>query len=94
MCIFCGNNPDAFICAKCSNIFINASLESIKLLYDLAVEKGYIDKAKALEQFIQEEEDNRQLKPSRFDRKANATTKKFKRPKDRKVDRFKKNRFG
>ena len=62
-CLFCGTERDAkrvdstaksYICSNCVQTLVNLSQEQLRKAYDLATEKGYSNKAKAIESFITE----------------------------------------
>ena len=62
-CLFCsgqgpnyklGPNVD-FICSSCVQQLLSASQEDLKRAYTKAIEKGYQNKAKAIESFLDEE---------------------------------------
>ena len=63
-CLFCNcpeNNykagPDTdFICSPCVQILLQGNQIELKRAYDKAIEKGYPNKARAIESFLQPEE--------------------------------------
>ena len=64
LCSLCGTDRDsekvektaeAYICASCVQLLLNESPEKLQKAYALAVEKGYRDKAQAIQSFIMEE---------------------------------------
>lgn len=65
-CVFCHqqekhNCPhdkevSSFVCSRCVQKFLLMSQEQIKGAYNLAVEKGYLEKASWLKRFIDDEE--------------------------------------
>ena len=62
MCLFCGGGePDYrpepktdFICSKCVQIMLEADQEQLRRAYKLAMGKGYANKARAIESFLEE----------------------------------------
>jgi len=65
-CLFCGfpetgYRPEAekeFICPECVQILISADQEDLNRAYSLAIEKGYPNKARAIQSFLIPEEIN------------------------------------
>jgi len=62
MCNFCNEERDSeridksatsYICAKCVQLLINQSQENLLKAYNLAVRKGYSDKARAIKSFLE-----------------------------------------
>jgi len=59
-CLFCNNQernykPDPhvdFICGRCVVLLADASQEDLKKAHTLAIEKGYLNKANAIESFL------------------------------------------
>ena len=82
-CLFCFNlekkykhNPGTdFICSRCVQLFLMADQKELKSAYEKAIDKGYTDKAKAIESF---------LIPEGFDEQRKPVTKKRGRHTDRK----------
>jgi hypothetical protein len=71
-CLFCGfpengYRPDAgkeFICSQCVQLLLSADRVELKRAYNKAIEKGYSNKARAIESFlIPEGQINGQRKP-------------------------------
>jgi len=71
-CLFCGFSenryrPDSdkeFICFKCVQLFLSADKSELIRTYNKAIEKGYPNKARAIESFlIPEEKINGQRRP-------------------------------
>ena len=61
-CLFCGMERDskkidsgarAYICSNCVQTLVNLSQEQLRKAYELATEKGYENKAKAIESFME-----------------------------------------
>ncbi len=44
----------AYICASCVQLLLNESQENLQKAYALAIEKGYQDKARAIQSFMME----------------------------------------
>ena len=65
-CLFCGfpesrYRPDAdkeFICSECVQTLISADQKDLERAYSLSIEKGYPNKASAIESFLIPEEIN------------------------------------
>jgi hypothetical protein len=65
-CLFCGlpekgypSDPDKeFICSRCVQILLSADQEDLNRAYRKAIEKGYPNKARAIESFLMPEEIN------------------------------------
>ena len=64
LCLFCngkelnykpGPNVD-FICSRCVQLFLSADQNDLKKAYIKAIEKGYPDRARAIESFLHEDE--------------------------------------
>jgi hypothetical protein len=59
-CLFCGNleknyksDPgNDFICSRCVQMLTSADQAELKRAYNKAIEKGYLNKAKAIESFL------------------------------------------
>ena len=70
-CLFCNNQernykPDPhvdFICGGCVVLLADASQEDLKKAHTLAIEKGYLNKANAIESFLIPEGKDEQRKP-------------------------------
>ncbi len=65
-CLFCNEETDSkkvdkgavgYICGTCVQILINSSQERLLRAYNLATEKGYAGKAKAIQSFMEVESD-------------------------------------
>ena len=93
-CVFChrdertykpAKDVEYFICGTCTRRLVNADQDVIKHGYQLAIEKGYQDKAEALESFIEGENIGEQTNKRRklrnitkhFDRKGSRRTSGF-----------------
>jgi hypothetical protein len=82
-CLFCNDSekeynpgPGAdFICSQCIQLFLGADQEELKRAYEKAIDKGYTNKARAIESF---------LIPEGFDGQRKPVTKKRRRLTDRK----------
>ena len=70
-CLFC-NLPEPnykpeshidFICGRCVILLADASQEDLKKAHTLAIEKGYLNKANAIESFLISEGKDEQRKP-------------------------------
>jgi hypothetical protein len=65
-CLFCNRDeknykPDKstyFICSKCVQLLYSTDQESLSRAYEKAIEKGYSNKARAIESFLMPEETN------------------------------------
>ena len=66
-CLFCNQeepkhkpdkNAQEIICSNCFQLLLNADKEDLKRSHELATEKGYRNKAKAIESFIELEMPN------------------------------------
>ncbi len=65
-CLFCNEfeqkyNPESnkyFICSRCVQLFLSADQEDLLKAHSKAVEKGYSNKARAIESFLIPEETN------------------------------------
>ena len=84
VCLFCNGKdkkykPETdieFICSLCVQLLLGADREDLKRAHIKAIDKGYSNKAKAIESFLTEDEIE-QRKPTRynqrtFDRKGTA----------------------
>ena len=69
-CLFCGTNRDkervdksakAYLCGTCVQTLFNLSQEQLNHAHQLSVDKGYLDKVKAIKCFMEVEE-NEQAK--------------------------------
>ena len=73
VCLFCNGkdkkyNPETgieFICSICVQMLLGADQEDLKTVYTLAIDNGYLNKAKAIESFLAEDEIEKQ-KPTRY----------------------------
>ena len=74
LCLFCNNpepnyKPDMnadFICSRCVQMLLAADQEELKRAYDKAIDKGYTNKASAIESFlIPEDKIDGQRKPAK-----------------------------
>lgn len=60
-CVFCHRDvnveDDAIgvICANCIQVLINSSQDKIKVAYQKAINEGFMDKAQAMENYLEEE---------------------------------------
>ena len=54
------------VCSSCMQVLIASSQEKIRKAYQVALDKGMLDKARALETFLEEEEQNGETQ--KFDR--------------------------
>ena len=75
-CLFCENpepnyKPQAkidFICSHCVQMLLGADQEDLKRAHTKAINKGYLNKASAIESFLTEDEIE-QRKPTRYDQR-------------------------
>ena len=58
-----------FICSQCVQMFLGADQEDLKKAITKAIDKGYLNKASAIESFITEDEIE-QRKPTRYNQRA------------------------
>jgi hypothetical protein len=65
-CLFCNTERDgqiidgrAYICGTCAQTLIDLSQKQLKEAHDHAVSKGYENKAKAIESFMENEHDRK-----------------------------------
>ena len=70
LCLFCNEQvykTDAdYICGSCVQVLLNADQADLKRAYNKAIEKGYLNKARAIESFLIPEEFNvRETKKSK-----------------------------
>jgi hypothetical protein len=71
LCLFCSNQESNyrptssidFICSRCVTLLGNADQDDLKGAYAKAIEKGYTNKAKAIESFLIDRGKNEQRKP-------------------------------
>jgi hypothetical protein len=65
LCLFCNRQepnykPGSdvnFICSYCVQLLLGADQDDLRKAHTKAIEKGYLEKAKAIESFLVEEED-------------------------------------
>ena len=78
VCLFCNEpeknykpDPDVdFICGSCVQLLLRADQEDLKKAHAKAIEKGYLNKASAIETFLIPEGHDEQRKPeSKLDRR-------------------------
>jgi hypothetical protein len=68
-CLFCDHcepghgSSCEYVCGSCVQLLLNADLEDLKRAHTKAIDKGYQNKAKAIEFFIEKENPNGQRKP-------------------------------
>lgn len=79
-CLFCNGKkknykpePDTdFICGSCIQLFLNANQEDLRRAYKKALDKGYINKARAIESFlIPEDRNGKQINKRRIEKHSN-----------------------
>ena len=71
-CLFCSGQeknykPEPktdFICASCVQVLLNANQEDLRKANIKALDKGYINKAMAIQSFLEGEGNNEQRKPT------------------------------
>jgi len=71
LCLFCNGQernykppPDTeFICTFCVQLLLKANQEDLRRTHAKAIEKGYLNKARAIESFLEDGEENEQRKP-------------------------------
>jgi len=64
LCLFCNHQESNyklvsgvdFVCSNCVQLLLGASQEDLKRAHTKAIDKGYMEKAKAIESFLDEEE--------------------------------------
>ena len=69
-CLFCGiekekNEGEEYICSGCTGLLSTFSQEKLIEAYNLAAEKGYPNKAKAIESFMEVVDGSEQKRPER-----------------------------
>jgi hypothetical protein len=65
-CLLCNNNPENycpepdkdFICSQCVQLLLSAEQAELKRAHSKAIEKGYSNKARAIESFLLPEDIN------------------------------------
>jgi len=76
ICDFCGKETDAdkveksaksYICSHCVQLLLNETQENLSKAYALAVEKGYHDKARAIQSFLEENINDRKTENTERD---------------------------
>ena len=77
VCLFCNGKdkkykPETgieFICSLCVQMLLGADREDLKKAHTMAIDKGYLNKASAIESFLTEDEIE-QRKPTRYNQRA------------------------
>jgi hypothetical protein len=54
-CIFC-SSKEGYICSNCIQKLLLIDREKLKKAYDLAVQKGFIDRAQVIQKLLESEE--------------------------------------
>jgi pyrrolidone-carboxylate peptidase len=76
MCSFCNTETDAekvdktagsYICSHCFQLLLNETQENLSKAYALAIAKGYHDKAKAIQSFLEEKINDRKTENTERD---------------------------
>jgi len=74
MCSLCNTENDSekvdktaggYICSHCVQLLFNETQENLSKAYVLAIEKGYQDKARAIQSFLEENADDRKTESTK-----------------------------
>ncbi len=56
-CVFC-SSEEGYVCSKCIQKLLLIDKEKLKKAYELAIQKGFVDKAQVIQKLLESEEED------------------------------------